>query len=99
MASPIGPQPLSPPESNAWWQRLVDIFKVKYTDTLLEVRGEGTGIDLDRNLTNGYRYADQRGSVTADKWVQGSRGHQSAIPTPQELIRQVTGVGDPTRGR
>ena len=27
------------------------------------------------------------------------RGHQARIPTPQELIKQVTGIGDPTRGR
>jgi hypothetical protein len=91
--------PITPPESNAWWPRLRSIFRVGYTDTLVEVRGTGVTAGLDPDLTSARRYAEQRDSVAGNVFTQGYRGHQSAVPTPQELIRQVTGVGDPARGR
>jgi len=98
MAEP-GIAPILPPESNAWWPRIRSIFRDGYTDTLAEVRGVGVQAGLDPNLTTARRYADQRDSVAGNVFTQGHRGHQSAIPTPQELIKQVTGIGDPTRGR
>jgi hypothetical protein len=99
VADKNGIKPLAPPESNAWWPRLRSIFRVGYTDTLREIRGNATGIDLNPNLTNGYAYAEQRHVIAAANMTTNARGHQGAIPTPQELIKQVTGIGDPTRGR
>lgn len=90
---------IPPPESNAWWPRLRAIFTNEYTDTLAEVRGVGVALDLDPSLNVGYAYADQRGAASGNMYVQGRRGAMAPIPTPQELIRQVTGVGDPVRGR
>lgn len=92
--------PILPPESNAWNDGYIrPIFRVAYTDTLAEVRGEGVGYDLNPSLTDGRRYAEQRDAVAGNVYAQGHRGEMSRIPTPQDLIRQVTGVGDPTRGR
>ena len=92
--------PILPPESNAWWPRLRSIFQHGYTDRLVEVRGVGVGIDMNPSLTPGRRYAnDQRNSAAIGTYTQGHRGHQSRIPTPQELIKQVTGIGDAGRGR
>jgi hypothetical protein len=90
---------LPPPESNAWWPRLRAVFRQGYTDTLVEVRGVGSGMDTDPELTVGYAYAEQRGSPSGNMYTQGRRGEMNPIPTPQELIRRVTGVGDPVRGR
>ena len=90
---------IGPPASNAWWPRIRAVFAGKYTDMLSETRGEETGSDLNPSLTPGRRYSEQRNSVAAGLYVQGARGSQSALPTPQELIRQVTGVGDPPQGR
>lgn len=90
---------IPPPESNAWWPRLRAIFQNGYTDTLAEVRGVGVASDMDPSLSVGYAYADQRGASSGGMYVQGRRGSMNGIPTPQELIRQVTGVGDNTRGR
>lgn len=92
-------EPILPPESNAWWPRLRAVFRTGYTDTLAEVRGVGVSSDLDPSLTSARRYAEQRDGVAGNIYDQGYRGHQGRIPTPQELIRQVTGVGDPVRGR
>jgi hypothetical protein len=92
-------QPIELQESNAWWPRLRSIFLNKFTDTLSEVRGVGVGYDLNPILTPGYRYAEQRNSVAVGLYTQGNRGHQAAIPTPQALIKQITGVGDTTQGR
>lgn len=91
--------PILPPESNAWWSRLRAIFQNGYTDTLAEVRGVGAASDLDPNLNVGYSYADQRGASSGNMYVQGRRGQMNPIPIPQELIRRVTGVGDPIKGR
>jgi hypothetical protein len=91
--------PILPPESNAWWPRLRSVFQDKFTNSLIEVRGVGVGIDMDPNLTTARRYADQRDTVASAAYTQGHRGHQTRIPTPQELIKQVTGIGDVGRGR
>lgn len=98
MAAP-GIAPITPPESNAWWHRLSVIRMIKATDTLAEVRGVGVGYDLDPELTPGYAYKEQRNSAAAGMYNQGKRGKMSDIPTPQELIRQVTGIGSVPRGR
>ncbi len=90
---------IPPPESNAWWGRLRAVFRNGYTDTLAEVRGVGVGLDTDTSLNVGYAYADQRGAASGRMYVQGQRGSMNRIPTTQELIRQVTGVGDNVRGR
>ena len=90
---------IPPPESNAWWPRLRSIFQNEYTDLLSEVRGVGAASDLDPSLSVGYNYADQRGASSGRMYVQGKRGQMANIPTPQDLIRRVTGVGDPVRGR
>lgn len=92
-------QPIAVPESNAWWARLRGIFRSVHTDTLAEVRGVGVGYDLNPTLTPGYRYAEQRNSVAVGMYTQGNRGHQTPIPTPQALIKQITGVGDLPSGR
>jgi hypothetical protein len=91
--------PILPPESNAWWPRLRSVFRDGYTDTLAEVRGVGVQAGLDPNLTTARRYEAQRDGVAGNIYMQGKRGHQAPIPTPQELIKQVTGIGDPIRGR
>lgn len=92
--------PILPPESNDWTTRYIrPIFRVKFTDTLAEVRGIGQNSDLDPELTVGRRYAVQRDAVAGNVIYQGKRGQQSRIPTPQELIRRVTGVGDTAKGR
>jgi len=92
-------QPILVPESNAWWPRLRAIFREKLTDTLAEVRGVGVGYDLNPTLTPGYRESDQRNSVAVGLYKQGNRGQMAPIPTPQALIKQITGVGDVTQGR
>jgi len=91
--------PILPPESNAWWPRLRSVFQHGYTDRLVEVRGVGVGIDMNPDLTPGYRFAEQRDAVAGNLYTQGQRGHQTRIPTPQELIKQATGIGDVSRGR
>lgn len=92
--------PILPPESNDWMRRYIHpIHQVKYTDTLSEVRGVGVATDLNPVLTDGRRYAEQRDAVAGNVYAQGKRGHQSRIPTAQELIRRVTGVGDVARGK
>lgn len=92
-------QPIAVPESNAWWSRLRAIFQVAHTDSLSEVRGVGVGYDLNPILTPGYRYAEQRNSAAVGMYNQGKRGHAAPIPTPQALIKQITGVGDLPSGR
>lgn len=92
--------PITPPESNAWTSRYIrPVFRIAYTDRLVEVRGIGVAADLDPALTDGRRYAEQRDAVAGNVYYQGKRGEQSRIPTPQELIRQVTGVGAQGRGK
>lgn len=101
MAVPGALAPIAPPESNAWNERLRRIFNVKFVDALWETRGVGSGYDLNPNETNGYVYArpTQRNSIAVAEYNQGKRGQMAGLPTPQDLIRQVTGIGDPVRGR
>ena len=77
---------------------MLGVFGVKHMDTRAEARGGAAG-DLNPLLTNGRVFAEQRGTASLSTINQGARGHQNQPPTPQDLIRQVTGVGDPARGR
>jgi len=92
-------QRIQVPESNAWWERLRFVFRTKLTDSLLEVRGVGVGGDLNPILTPGYMDTAQRNSVAIGLYTQGQRGEMAPIPTPQALIKQITGVGDVSQGR
>lgn len=92
-------QPILVPESNAWWGRLRAVFDNLFTDQLSEVRGVGVGYDLNPVLTTARRYSEQRNSVAVGMYTQGNRGHQARIPTAQQLIKQITGVGDSAQGR
>ena len=92
--------PITPPESNDWLARYIrPIFRVMFTDTLAEVRGVGVAADLNPSLTDGRRYSEQRDAVAGNVYMQGKRGQMKDIPTPQELIRRVTSVGEVGRGR
>lgn len=92
--------PILPPESNDWNDRYIrPIFRNLYTDQLSEVRGYGVATDLNPSLTDGRRYAEQRDAVAGNVYYQSNRGHQARIPTPQELIRKVTGVGSASKGK
>lgn len=64
----------------------------------------GTGVSGDMSSSLGVGYYDRqgqlmRGAAADNTYSQGRRGHMNALPTPQALIRQITGVGDPAQGR
>jgi hypothetical protein len=100
VAEPGALAPINPPASNAWLNGyLRPLFRRSYVDTLEEVRGVGSADDLDTDLTQGRRYAEQRDAVAGNVYYQGRRGEMAPIPTPQELIKKVTGVGVTVRGR
>lgn len=64
-------------------------------------RGAGKA-DLNPLLGVGYYDAQgqaQRGAAAGDSYGQGKRGQMNALPTPQALIKMITGVGDPPQGR
>jgi hypothetical protein len=64
-------------------------------------RGAGVG-DLSPLLGVGYFDAQgqaQRGAAAGGEYGQGKRGQMDDLPTPQALIRMITGVGDPAQGR
>lgn len=93
---------LPPPRSNQAWRGIREVFQVKHTDTLAEVRGEGTGIDLNPKFTDGRAYPaeQQRDAIAGNLYPKTQRGAMSPIPTSQALIQRITGVPDPlTRGR
>jgi hypothetical protein len=65
-------------------------------------RGRNSAADLDPNLGLGYYNAfgqQLRGAASGGSYSQGKRGQMAPIPTPQELIRAVTGVGSNPQGR
>lgn len=90
--------PVDVRDHTGWLRAIRGVFQEKHVDTRLETRGQASQ-DLDPLLSSGRVYAAQRGAVTVDSIGQGHRGHQDPIPTPQQLIRQVTGIGDPAKGR
>lgn len=64
----------------------------------------GTGVAGDMSAAIGVGYYDAqgqalRGAAADNTYSQGRRGHMAKLPTPQALIRQITGVGDPAQGR
>ncbi len=77
---------------NSGWQRYIrGIFRQSYPSSLNWARGEefATGLTLTRipNIDNALN------RPTAPQATGGYRGSMSRIPTPQELIKQVTGIG------
>lgn len=90
--------PVDVREHGGWLRAIRGVFEIKHTDLRAEARG-AAAIDLNHQLSVGYVYAAQRGAVAIDTIGQGHRGQMSPIPTPQALIRQVTGIGDPAKGR
>lgn len=83
-----------------FWQPYINrVFRMQDHDL---PRGVGSGGDLNPNLSHGYFNAEgqaQRGIAAGDSYGQGKRGQMNALPTPQALIRMITGVGDPPQGR
>ena len=88
-------------ESNAGW--LSYLYGLWGVVPKNEARGAGTGLDMNRSLFVGraeLKGKDQQRSIVAQSlFPQGRRGSMSAIPTPQALIRQVTGIGATPEGR
>jgi hypothetical protein len=65
-------------------------------------RGRNSAADLDAKMGLGYYNAfgqQLRGAAAGGSYTQGKRGQMSPIPTPQDLIRSVTGVGAMPSGR
>jgi hypothetical protein len=73
-------------------------YRQRYTGTLDGVRGEGVASDLSADLTVA-RASDHERTYQRSTTVRGQRGSMADVPTPQALIRRVTGIGDPPRGR
>lgn len=73
-------------------------YRQRYTGNLNDVRGEGVASDLSASLSVG-RTPDHARTYQRSTAAQGRRGNMADVPTPQELIRRVTGIGDPPRGR
>jgi hypothetical protein len=92
-------------QHNTWLSLIFSVFRQKQLAYVAPYGGGGNGlqaraIDPTRALTVGYSSMyNQRIGATADKILNPSHGQMSAIPTPQALIRQVTGIGDPITGR
>jgi hypothetical protein len=84
-------------EHSGWLRFIFGVFQNKHVDTVTEARG----VEPLRLLTvaRSEQY-NQRVSPSAQK-IAGTRqrGAMAPIPTPQALIRQVTGIGDPAQGR
>jgi hypothetical protein len=99
-ASPADRQSLAPvdvQEHSGWLRLIQSVFQRKNTDTVAEARG----VNPMRLLTVGYsEQYNQRVAPSASK-IAGTRprGSMAEVPTPQALIRQVTGIGDPAKGR
>ena len=77
------------------------VFANNHQDALTP-RARATGLDMNPRLGHGYYNAQgeaMRGAASGGVYNQGKRGQMANIPTPQELIRQVTGVGDLPSGR
>lgn len=92
---------ITTPESNVFWRRLVGLFGIKYANTPEEMRGLGVSKDMKIALTVGRRepVVDQRHAVVANLYPKERRGSMKDLPVPQDLIRQVTGLGNQTRRR
>lgn len=81
------------------WAGLGRLFQSQDHET---PRGVGVAGDMSASLGVGYYDAQgqlQRGSAAQDSYNQGKRGQMAPLPTAQALIRMITGVGDPPKGR
>lgn len=100
-ASPSDRRNLAPVdvrENSGWLQYIRDAFLNLYPGGLGRARGNGIASDMNVSLTVGRVLIDQRNGPSAAK-LANARGHQTPIPTPQALIKQVTGIGDTRAGR
>jgi len=87
-----------------WLSLIFSVFRQKQLTVPAPFGGGAAlaarGVQPDRMLTSGYSDGyNQRIGPTAQKYVNPNHGAMKPIPTPQQLIRQVTGIGDPTMGR
>lgn len=73
-------------------------YRQRYTGNLGQIRGEGVASDLSADLSVS-RTPDHPRTYQRHSFWQGQRGSMADVPTPQALIRRVTGIGDPPRGR
>jgi hypothetical protein len=99
-ASPQDRKTLAPVdvrEHSGWLALIQNVFQRKNISTVTGARG----INPTRLLTVGYsEQYNQRVSPSAAKIAgTASRGSMAPVPTPQALIRQVTGIGSSTQGR
>lgn len=98
MSSPSDQANLAPVdvrEHTGWLKLIFAVFQQKHTSTINDVRGE----NIYGMLTCGRVEEDQRGSSQNKIAGTRQRGSMTDVPTPQALIRQVTGLGDTVQGR
>lgn len=91
-------------EHNAWLSLFFNVFRQKQLVAPAPYGGgaplQARAVQPDRFLNVGYSdLYNQRIGATSGKYVNPAHGNMKPIPTPQQLIKQVTGVGDPTQGR
>jgi len=99
VSGPADRQSLAPVDvrEHTGWTRLIQgVFQQKNVNTVAEARGVAPLALL--TLARSERY-NQRVGATGAKMGTRSRGSMADVPTPQALIRQVTGIGDPAQGR
>jgi hypothetical protein len=99
-ASPQDRKTLAPVdvrEHSGWLSFIFAAFQRKHVDTVAEARG----VNPTRLLTTGYseQYNQRVSASTAKLAGTRARGSMAPVPTPQALIRQVTGIGTPMQGR
>jgi hypothetical protein len=100
MGSPSDQRNLAPVDvrENSGWQKYIrGAFLQSYPASLAWARGylDNAGVTVARipNINNALN------RPTAPRATGTPRGSMANLPTPQALIRQVTGIGDPPRGR
>jgi hypothetical protein len=97
MSSPSDQANLAPVDvrGHTGWLRLIfNVFQQKNVNTVAKARGVAPAASLSTAQIN----LDQRG-VSQNAIGTTRRGSMADVPAPQALIRQVTGIGDPARGR
>jgi hypothetical protein len=97
-------QPVDNQQHNGWLSAIYAVFRQKQLTVPAPFGGGAAlaarAVQPDRFLTPGIAdQYNQRIGPTANKYVNPNRGAMAPIPTPQALIRQVTGIGDPSQGR
>lgn len=85
------------------WGNILAIFaRAAGRQDTLSVRAPGKDGDLNTALGVGYYNLQGqalRGAAAGPVYDQGKRAQMAPLPTPQALLRQVTGIGDPVQGR